>query len=333
MLSPFQERVAEIIADLDEAKEFALAGGAALISRGDVDRQTRDLDFFGPTPASVDKLVPAVERVLRDAGVVVRGIQVNPGFARLVVEEHGNEAAVNLAADARLFPAEPGPLVPLSRVKSSPSTRCSPSSAEPRDATSSICRLWKVDMASRTSARLRPTRIQDLPQPCSRGCFLGSIVLEDRSSRSTTTSSHSLVQRFKSGENGRSSWHDLGDETGASAEIKGMTPDWGSEGQPRPDWYTSGHTTSAIPQWHCASPNPKEVAARAGHSSVSFTLDRYGHLLPGSEQRLNDALDDLAQEARTADCLPENGPSDTELPDSTAHADGTQIRRRRHATL
>jgi hypothetical protein len=112
MLSPFQERVAEIIADLDEAKEFALAGGAALISRGDVDRQTRDLDFFGPTSASVDKLVPAVERVLRDAGMVVRGIQVNPGFARLVVEEHGDEAEVDLAADARLFPAEPGPLVP-----------------------------------------------------------------------------------------------------------------------------------------------------------------------------------------------------------------------------
>jgi hypothetical protein len=26
--------------------------------------------------------------------------------------------------------------------------------------------------------------------------------------------------------------------------------------------------------------NPKEVAARAGHASVSFTLDRYGHLYP-----------------------------------------------------
>ncbi len=42
---------------------------------------------------------------------------------------------------------------------------------------------------------------------------------------------------------------------------------------------------------------PKEVAARAGHTSVSFTLDRYGHLLPGSEQRLNDALDALAEGA------------------------------------
>ncbi len=46
-----------------------------------------------------------------------------------------------------------------------------------------------------------------------------------------------------------------------------------------------------------AGANPKEVAARAGHTSVSFTLDRYGHLLPGSEQRLNDALDALAEGA------------------------------------
>jgi hypothetical protein len=43
--------------------------------------------------------------------------------------------------------------------------------------------------------------------------------------------------------------------------------------------------------------NPKEVAARAGHTSVSFTLDCYGHLLPGSEQRLNDAIDALAEGA------------------------------------
>ena len=49
-----------------------------------------------------------------------------------------------------------------------------------------------------------------------------------------------------------------------------------------------------------ASPRPsgKEVAARAGHTSVSFTLDRYGHLLPGSEQRLNDALDASAEGTR-----------------------------------
>src|SRR5688500_7325210 len=36
------------------------------------------------------------------------------------------------------------------------------------------------------------------------------------------------------------------------------------------------HTAVAL--WIAAGANPEEVAARAGHSSVSFTLDRYGHL-------------------------------------------------------
>ena len=38
---------------------------------------------------------------------------------------------------------------------------------------------------------------------------------------------------------------------------------------------------------------PKEVAARAGHASVSFTLDRYGHLYPEADTALRDRLDAL----------------------------------------
>ena len=113
MLSPLQEEVAGIIAGLEEAKDFALAGGAALIARGDVQRQTRDLDFFGLTAAAVDLLVPAVDRALRDAGFAVHHIQENSGFARLVVESADDRTEVDLAADARLFPAEPGRLAPM----------------------------------------------------------------------------------------------------------------------------------------------------------------------------------------------------------------------------
>jgi integrase len=40
------------------------------------------------------------------------------------------------------------------------------------------------------------------------------------------------------------------------------------------------HTAVAL--WIAAGANPKEVSTRAGHSSVSFTLDRYGHLYPRS---------------------------------------------------
>jgi integrase len=51
------------------------------------------------------------------------------------------------------------------------------------------------------------------------------------------------------------------------------------------------HTAVAL--WIAAGANPKEVAARARHTSVSFTLDRYGHLYPDADQALRDRLDAL----------------------------------------
>ena len=50
--------------------------------------------------------------------------------------------------------------------------------------------------------------------------------------------------------------------------------------------------------WIAAGASPKEIAARAGHASVVTVLDRYGHLLPGSEDRVNDALDAMADASR-----------------------------------
>jgi integrase len=56
------------------------------------------------------------------------------------------------------------------------------------------------------------------------------------------------------------------------------------------------HTAVAL--WIAAGASPKEVAARAGHTSVSFTLDRYGHLYPEADTRLRDRLDTLHASAR-----------------------------------
>jgi hypothetical protein len=113
VLSPLQEQVAEIVAGLEEAKGFALAGGAALIARGDVQRQTRDLDFFGLTGDAVDRLLPAAEQALRGAGLAVERVQVNSGFARLIVAAGDDRTELDLASDARLFPAEPGRPAPM----------------------------------------------------------------------------------------------------------------------------------------------------------------------------------------------------------------------------
>jgi len=51
------------------------------------------------------------------------------------------------------------------------------------------------------------------------------------------------------------------------------------------------HTAVAL--WIAADANPKEVAVRAGHTSVSFTLDRYGHLFPDHDDGLRARLDEM----------------------------------------
>ena len=48
---------------------------------------------------------------------------------------------------------------------------------------------------------------------------------------------------------------------------------------------------TAVSLWIEAGANPKAVATWAGHSSVSTVFDRYGHLMPGTEDPVMDALD------------------------------------------
>ena len=62
------------------------------------------------------------------------------------------------------------------------------------------------------------------------------------------------------------------------------------------------HTAVAL--WIAAGANPKEVSTRAGHASVSFTLDRYGHLYPEADSALRDRLDALYGAAQPAPAGP-----------------------------
>jgi Nucleotidyl transferase AbiEii toxin, Type IV TA system len=106
VLTPLQRQVAEIIAGLKAAEGFGLAGGAALIVRGDVDRRTQDLDFFGLQQSDVHRLLPEAEKALEAAGFQVRRVREGTGFVRLAVERGAEVTEVDLAADARLFPLE-----------------------------------------------------------------------------------------------------------------------------------------------------------------------------------------------------------------------------------
>ncbi len=77
-----------------------------MIVRGDIDRRTQDLDFFGLQQSDVQRLLPAAENALEEAGFQVRRVREGTGFVRLAVERGSEVTEVDLAADARLFPLE-----------------------------------------------------------------------------------------------------------------------------------------------------------------------------------------------------------------------------------
>ena len=56
------------------------------------------------------------------------------------------------------------------------------------------------------------------------------------------------------------------------------------------------HTAVAL--WIAAGASPKEVAARAGHTSVKTVLDVYGGLYPEADTALRDRLDAMFTDAR-----------------------------------
>jgi len=56
---------------------------------------------------------------------------------------------------------------------------------------------------------------------------------------------------------------------------------------------------TAVSLWIAEGANPKHVAVRAGHTSVSVVLDRYGHLYPQQDDELMQRLEDRAASARS----------------------------------
>jgi integrase len=48
-----------------------------------------------------------------------------------------------------------------------------------------------------------------------------------------------------------------------------------------------------------AGVNAKALSAYMGHASVAFTLDRYGHLMPGNEEEAASLLDAYLERANT----------------------------------
>lgn len=137
-LTDLQVDLAAVFFALDAAEHYLVAGGAALLASDLIDRPTEDLDLFAATPTtSVTPAKDAFVQALRERDCGVDLIQEGPTFCRMIVTRAGEETLVDLAIDSPP-PSRPtitvlGPtLAPLELASGS----CSPSSVEPRPATS-----------------------------------------------------------------------------------------------------------------------------------------------------------------------------------------------------
>lgn len=106
-ITAFQKDVAHTFFDLPESEGFLLAGGAALIALGAVERATDDLDFFA---ARGEGSVPAAKVALvarcNDRGWDTAIIRENDEFVRLTVIGADDRIEVDLGIDANpLLPA------------------------------------------------------------------------------------------------------------------------------------------------------------------------------------------------------------------------------------
>ena len=57
------------------------------------------------------------------------------------------------------------------------------------------------------------------------------------------------------------------------------------------NFHTLRHTAAS--QWILAGVDLLTVSRRLGHSQASFTMDVYGHMLPGQQHQAAEALDHL----------------------------------------
>ena len=113
VLTPLQQRIAALVAESLVGADFALAGGAALISQGLVERRTNDLDFFGSSEEALAQRFPEVVSSLRREGFEVEIRRFTPQFARIVVRGSDSETEVDFGLDGRLFPLEQGEFSPV----------------------------------------------------------------------------------------------------------------------------------------------------------------------------------------------------------------------------
>lgn len=146
---------------------------------------------------------------------------MNPGFARLIVESGDDRTEVDLAADARLFPAEPGQPAPLLSGQELAVDKVLAvfGRAEARDFVDLMAVESRYASTGSVNSRRRRTSVSH--QRCLPRCSVGSGGSDGKSSRSTTLPTTSSAENSTGGAGAPSSYpiNESTPETGNKVEA------------------------------------------------------------------------------------------------------------------
>jgi hypothetical protein len=105
LLTPLQIEATQVFFSLPQSAGFAVAGGAALIVQGLIQRQTRDVDLFllDAAASTITSAVASFETAIGERGWSHQRVIDQSDFVRLLIEGSGESLIVDLGRDS---PAE-----------------------------------------------------------------------------------------------------------------------------------------------------------------------------------------------------------------------------------
>jgi Nucleotidyl transferase AbiEii toxin, Type IV TA system len=101
-LTRLQQDTAKLFFQLTESRGFVVAGGAALIASGLVNRPTNDIDLFAVqnNTASIQQAAASFEQAAHDNGWTTQRVVDQPEFVRLLIDDRGEKLIVDLGRDS-----------------------------------------------------------------------------------------------------------------------------------------------------------------------------------------------------------------------------------------
>jgi len=102
LLTPLQIEATQLFFGLPQSVGFAVAGGAALIAQGLVQRQTRDVDLFllDAAASTITSAVASFENAIGERGWSHQRVIDQIDFVRLLITRSGESLIVDLGRDS-----------------------------------------------------------------------------------------------------------------------------------------------------------------------------------------------------------------------------------------